>query len=130
MKIDDLEMLDGLTAGAEDEIVEFKETTRQLECGMKTPRAFLNGTGGMVLLGVADKGGIIGQEASDRTECDIAETIRRVEPFTIIDIPYTDVPETNKGAMALSAEERRYVRPFTHKGRAYQRTESVTSAMP
>ena len=32
--------------------------------------------------------------------------------------------------IALSAEEQRYMRPFTYKGRAYQRIESVTSAMP
>lgn len=130
MKIDNLEILNGLIAGAEGETVEFKETTGQLERGMETLCAFLNGTGGTVLFGVTDKGKIIGQEVSDKTKRDIAETIRRIEPFATIDISYTDIPGTNKSVIALSAEEQRYMRPFTYKGRAYQRIESVTSAMP
>lgn len=76
MKIDNLEILNGLIAGAEGETVEFKETTGQLERGMETLCAFLNGTGGTVLFGVTDKGKIIGQEVSDKTKRDIAETIR------------------------------------------------------
>lgn len=49
MKIDNLEILNGLIAGAEGGTVEFKETTGQLERGMETLCAFLNGTGGTVL---------------------------------------------------------------------------------
>ena len=55
MKIDNLEILNGLIAGAEGGTVEFKETTGQLERGMETLCAFLNGTGGTVLFGVTDK---------------------------------------------------------------------------
>ena len=76
--------------------VEFKETTGQLERGMETLCAFLNSEGGTVLFGVTDKGKIIGQEVSDKTKRDIAETIRRIEPFATIDISYTDIPGTNK----------------------------------
>lgn len=86
MKIDNLEILNGLIAGAEGGTVEFKETTGQLERGMETLCAFLNGTGGTVLFGVTDKGKIIGQEVSDKTKRNIAETIRRIEPFATIDI--------------------------------------------
>ncbi|MCS2564916.1 hypothetical protein NXY46_28920 [Bacteroides ovatus] len=32
--------------------------------------------------------------------------------------------------IALSADSQRYMRPFSHKGRAYLRLESVTSSMP
>lgn len=71
MKIDNLEILNGLIAGAEGGTVEFKETTGQLERGMETLCAFLNGTGGTVLFGVTDKGKIIGQEVSDKTKRDI-----------------------------------------------------------
>lgn len=88
MKIDNLEILNGLIAGAEGGTVEFKETTGQLERGIETLCAFLNGTGGTVLFGVTDKGKIIGQEVSDKTKRDIAETIRRIEPFATIDISY------------------------------------------
>ncbi len=58
--------------------VEFKETTGQLERGMETLCAFLNGEGGSVLFGVNDKGKIIGQEVSDKTKRGIVLYKRRV----------------------------------------------------
>ena len=68
MKIDNLEILNGLIAGAEGGTVEFKETTGQLERGIETLCAFLNGTGGTVLFGVTDKGKIIGQRSERQDE--------------------------------------------------------------
>ena len=91
MKIDNLEILNGLIAGAEGGTVEFKETTGQLERGMETLCAFLNGTGGTVLFGVTDKGKIIGQEVSDKTKRDIAEAIRRFEPFATLEVSYISI---------------------------------------
>lgn len=67
---------------------------------------------------------------SDRTKRDIAEAIRRIEPFANIEISCIDIPDTDNSIIALSAEEQRYMRPFSYKGRAYQRIESVTSSMP
>ena len=75
MSIDNLDIVKELIAGAESDTVEFKETTGQLERGVETLCAFLNGTGGTVLFGVTDKGKIIGQKVSDRTKRDIAEAI-------------------------------------------------------
>ena len=112
MKIDNLEILNGLIAVAEGGIVEFKETTGQLERGMETLCAFLNGTGGTVLFGVTDKGKIIGQEVSDKTKRDIAEAIRRIEPFATIEVSYTDIPKNNKSVIALSAEEQQKCHSF------------------
>ena len=82
------------------------------------------------MFGVTDKGKIIGQKVSDRTKRDIAEAIRRIEPFANIEISCIDIPDTDNSIIALSAEEQRYMRPFSYKGRAYQRIESVTSSMP
>lgn len=130
MKIDDLDIVKDVIAGAESGTVEFKGTTGQLERGMETLCAFLNGMGGTVLFGVNDKGKITGQEVSDKTKRDIAEAIRRIEPFATIAVSYIEIPYTSKSVIALSAEEQRYMRPFSYKGRAYQRIESVTSAMP
>ena len=59
MKIDNPDMISSLIAGKESGQVEFKETTGQLERGMETLCAFLNGEGGTVLFGVTDKGKII-----------------------------------------------------------------------
>lgn len=56
MSIDKLDIVKGLIAEKECGRVEFKETTGQLERGMETLCAFLNGKGGTVLFGVTDKG--------------------------------------------------------------------------
>lgn len=77
-------------------LVEFKETTGQLERGMETLCAFLNGNGGTVLFGVNDKGKIIGQDVSDKTKRDIADAINRLEPVTMIQISYVPLPDNEK----------------------------------
>ena len=64
---EDIEDIKELIAQTENEQVEFKETTGQLERGMETLCAFLNGEGGTVLFGITDKGKIIGQEVADVT---------------------------------------------------------------
>ena len=53
---EDIEDIKELIAQTENEQVEFKETTGQLERGMETLCAFLNGEGGTVLFGITDKG--------------------------------------------------------------------------
>lgn len=130
MKIDNLEDVRDLTVQNENQQVEFKETTGQLERGMETLCAFLNGTGGTVLFGVTDKGKITGQDLSDKTKRDIIEAIRRIEPLTAIEISYIAVPATGKHVIALHADSQLSARPFAYKGRAYYRIESVTCVMP
>ena len=56
MIIEDLDIIKRLIAEKEGGLVEFKETTGQLERGMEILCAFLNGNGGTVLFGVSDKG--------------------------------------------------------------------------
>lgn len=130
MNIDNLDIVKQLIAEKENGQVEFKETTGQLERGMETLCAFLNSEGGTVLFGVTDKGKIIGQEVSDKTKRDIAEAIRRFEPFATLEVSYISIQNTDKSVIALSADSQRYMRPFSYKGRAYLRLESVTSSMP
>jgi len=69
MNIDSLDIVKKLIAKSENGQIEFKETTGQLERGMETLCAFLNGVGGTVLFGVSDKGKIIGQEVSHCLSC-------------------------------------------------------------
>ena len=71
MTIDNLDIIQDFIAKIETAEIEFKETTGQLERGLETLCAFLNGTGGTVLFGVTDKGKPIGQEISDKTKRDI-----------------------------------------------------------
>lgn len=65
------------------------------------------------MFGVTDKGKIIGQDVSDKTKRDIADAIRRIEPFATVEVSYTEIPDTGKSVIALSAEEQRYMRPFS-----------------
>lgn len=129
MKIDSLEDIKELIAQTENEQVEFKETTGQLERGMETLCAFLNGEGGTVIFGVTDKGKIIGQEVTDATRRNIAEAINRLEPTTIVQVSYVPLSDSNKKIVAFNIEDSRLDRPFCYKGRPYYRTESVTSTM-
>ena len=78
MSTENLNVVAVLIAMKEGGRVEFKETTGQLERGMETLCAFLNGEGGSVLFGVNDKGKIIGQEVSDKTKRGIVLYKRRV----------------------------------------------------
>ena len=117
-------------ADAETDSVEFKETTGQLERGMETLCAFLNGNGGTVLFGITDKKIIIGQEVADTTKRNIADAISRLEPTPTVQISYVPIPDKEKKIIALHVEDARFDRPFSYKGRAYMRVESVTTVMP
>lgn len=130
MNITNIDDIRKLASGDEGGRTEYKLITGQLERGMETLCAFLNGEGGTVLFGVADNGKITGQEVSDKTKRKLQEAIRLFEPFATITVSYANIPDTDKQVIALYAEEQRYMRPFTYKGRAYQRIESVTSVMP
>lgn len=52
MNINNFGVIKSLITGLESSQIEFKETTGQLERGMETICAFLNGEGGTVLFGV------------------------------------------------------------------------------
>ena len=130
MNIDNLDIIKQLTAEKENEKVEFKETTGQLERGMETLCAFLNGEGGTVLFGVTDKGKIIGQDLSDKTKREIAEAINRLEPTAAVQISYVPLQDSEKKVITFHVEDARLNRPLCYKGRAYMRVESVTTTMP
>ena len=130
MEIDNLEDIKERIAQTENEQVEFKETTGQLERGMETLCAFLNAEGGTVLFGITDKGKIIGQEVADTTKRSIADAINRLEPTAIVQVSYISIPDNNKKVVVLHVEESRLNRPFCYKGRPYYRVESVTTTMP
>lgn len=130
MIIEDLDIIKRLIAEKEGGLVEFKETTGQLERGMETLCAFLNGNGGTVLFGVSDKGKIIGQEVSDKTKRDIAEAINRLEPVAMVQISYVPLSDNEKKVIVFRVEDSKPSRPFCYKGRPYMRVESATTTMP
>ena len=125
-----LEEIKQLIADAETANVEFKGTTGQLERGMESICAFLNGEGGgTVLFGIADNGKIVGQEVADTTKRNIAEHIRNLTPAAAVGVQYIDV-ENDKQIVVLHVEDSRMERPFVYKGRPYMRIESATTFMP
>lgn len=105
IEIKNIEDINKLVCQMETEQIEFKETTGQLERGMETLCAFLNGEGGTILYGVTDRGKITGQEISDQTKRSIAEAIQRIEPLPIIKISYVSIPDSEKKIIAIYAEE-------------------------
>ena len=72
---------------------EFKKSTAQLHRAFETLCGFLNGKGGIVLIGITDNGKIVGQEVSDSTQQTIAHEITRLEPSSMINIEYTSIEE-------------------------------------
>ena len=122
-----VEYIKQLSAHTETDSVEFKRSTGQLERGMETLCAFLNGDGGYVLFGMGDDGTIIGQQVADSTKRQIAECIRQFEPFPLVDVDYVTL-ENGLFVIVLSVVNNRE-KPYIYKGRPYTRVESTTVAM-
>src|SRR5438132_7155107 len=77
-----------LIARGETDFVELKKSTGQLFGVMETICAFLNGDGGVVLIGVTDDGKIIGQEVTDKTKRAIANELEKISPYADVKIDY------------------------------------------
>lgn len=69
-----------LIAQGESVMLELKRSTAELKRGGETPRAFLIGEGGKVLIRVGPDGRPVGQEGADITLRDIAAMLGRFEP--------------------------------------------------
>jgi len=117
-------------AAGESETLELKKSTGQLNRAGETLCAFLNGSGGTVLVGVTSAGKIVGQEVSDKTEREIAAVLQRFEPPASIEVDLVDLSETGRKLIALEAKPPADARPFTFDGRPYVRVRSTTSVMP
>lgn len=106
MEIKTLNDVKRLMSDNETDSVEYKATTGQLERGMETLCAFLNGSGGSVLFGITDKGQINGQEVADSTKRNIAEAINRIEPTAEVQIIYIPLPDNEKKIIVLHVEDK------------------------
>lgn len=126
--LDDIRNL--INSGTETDSIEFKKTTGQLERGMETLCAFLNGTGGTVLFGVTDEGKIVGQDIAGKTKETIGEAVGRLEPNASVQVFYVPMPDSERKVIALHVENAGMERPFCYKGRPYMRIENVTTVMP
>lgn len=113
--------LQGIIQGGESETVEFKKSTAQLPRAGETLCAFLNGNGGMVVIGVGADGKIVGQDVADSTQQDIARMLDRFEPPAPVETSVLPLPRSGKSAVVLRAPRIADARPFTYDGRPYQR---------
>jgi len=118
-----------LVSSGESETIEFKKTTGQLERIGEVLCAFLNGSGGRVLIGIADNGKIIGLTVKDKTLREIANTLSKLEPAVNIEIIRAKVNELNE-VVILEAHPVISLQPFAFAGRPYERVGSTTSIMP
>ncbi|MFZ5625128.1 MAG: ATP-binding protein [Gemmatimonadota bacterium] len=126
MRLADVERL---AAAGESEEVEFKKSTSQLRRAAETLCGFLNGTGGVVLIGVGPDGRVTGQTVADSTLREVAGLLDRFEPAVPVHVHR--VP-AGKGAevLVLEAPAAYDARPFAFDGRPYQRVGTATSVMP
>jgi ATP-dependent DNA helicase RecG len=123
-----LEDLNQLATQGESEHLEFKRTTGQLNAGLRTVCAMLNGTGGFVLFGVGDRGELVGQGVVAHTIEGITQELRRLEPPAFPDIE--TVPLENGRSVIVLRVPRGGSGPYTYDGRPYVRQGPTTSVMP
>jgi ATP-dependent DNA helicase RecG len=109
--------------------VEFKKSTSQLRRAGETLCGFLNGTGGLVLIGVTSEGRVTGQTVADTTLRDVAALLDRFEPAAPIRMHRVPA-EKAREVLILESPAAYDTRPFAFDGRPYQRVGTVTSVMP
>src|SRR3990167_1715914 len=118
-----------LIQNGESEVLEFKKSSANLKSAAETLCAFLNAKGGIVLLGVSNNQEIVGQDVTDQTKQEIANTLRKFEPTANVEVQYLST-ENGKELIVLTAYPDYRSVPYTFDGRAYERKESSTSIMP
>lgn len=124
-----LDELIELIRRGESDTLEFKKSTSKLNEAANTLCAFLNQEGGYVIIGVDDKGNLLGQDVSDHTQQEIAVTLQQFEPHAPIEVSYIPL-ENGKTIIILYAPPSHGARPYAYKGRAYRRLLSSTSQLP
>lgn len=117
-----------LVSQGESETVEFKKSTSLMRSIGETVCAFLNGKGGTVLIGVNDKGELIGQDVSNHTRQEIAKELNKIEPSTHPQVQYIPIHK-NKSLIVIQVDTNDHS-PYVYDGRAFLRNQSTTSKMP
>jgi len=107
--------------------LEFKTSTNQLKGAIETICAYLNGKGGIVLIGIKNNGQMVGQYVTDNTRQEVAREIKKIEPSPEIDVSYITI-EDEKTIITLETSYGAHA-PYVYDGRAYERTESSTGLM-
>lgn len=126
-----LSKIENLIANGESETLELKKSLTQLKSAIETLCAFLNTTGGTVIIGVNQNGRITGQDITDNTRQEIAKEIAKIEPFPAsINIQYLSLKDQNNRQLIVISTTRGELIPYTYDGRGYYRNQSSTMRMP
>ncbi|MFI4956126.1 MAG: ATP-binding protein [Gammaproteobacteria bacterium] len=123
----DIQYVETLIKQGESHTLEFKTSMTQLKPALETLCAFLNADGGVVAIGVNDKGGIKGQTITDKTKQEIAFEIGKIEPADHIAVEYVPV-DADKIVIILRVNKGAHA-PYVYDGRPYQREQSTTHRM-
>ena len=127
MRLDEIR---SIIKNGESEVLELKKSTGQLTRATESLCAFLNGLGGMVIIGVTPEGKIVGQHITDKTLQDIANTLRNIEPTTHITMNRVALDQSELEILVLEAIPVTEARPYIFDGRPYYRTGTTTAVMP
>lgn len=116
-----------LVTQGESETLEFKKSTGERVEAAKTTCAMLNHRGGVVLIGVAKDGTIVGQDVSDGTIERVAAELQNIDPpvFPTID----PVPLGDGKTVLMVRVSRGAMRPYAHKNIPYRRVGNTTRRM-
>ena len=123
-----INQIKNLIKKGESQNIEFKKSTAQLQAAIETICAFLNGSGGVVLIGVSNDGKIIGQDISDHTRQEIAKEINKIEPAAQVVV--NEILISEKKYLIMMQVNSGHHAPYIYDGRAYRRNQATTSKMP
>ncbi len=126
----DFVKLEAIARAGESDTVEFKKSTSQLPRAGESLCGMLNSKGGLVIVGVAPDGEIVGQQVADSTQQELARMLDRFEPPAPIEHCILPVPKSRNSVIVLDAPRIADASPFTYDGRPYQRVGTTTSRMP
>jgi len=121
--------IERIVAQGESQTLEFERSTGQLTRAGETLCGMLNGSGGMVMVGVTDSGEVVGQVVADSTLQKVAAMLRDFEPQAPIRVERVPI-EGDREILVLHAQPSPGLGPWTYRGRAYQRVGPTTSTMP
>ncbi|MAG31392.1 MAG: transcriptional regulator [Deltaproteobacteria bacterium] len=116
--------IEHLAAAGESEVLELKRTTGELRKAMETLCGFLNQSGGMVLIGVAPDGRVVGQQVTDSTLHDVTTAVRNIEPAPQVDADRISVGDGKHVIVVHAAAGAQG--PYTYDGRAFIRVGNTT----
>jgi ATP-dependent DNA helicase RecG len=127
-----IENIKELITKDESRYLELKQTTGELYKAMTSACAFLNTDGGWVIFGITPKLNIVGQNVTDPTRQEIANTLRKFEPAIDVPVQYIEIPEKEGFyvvAMYFDAPAPTQA-PYTFDARPYYKVENTTAIMP